>query len=697
VERLLRESGLTEDLLWLDLRLSEVLRMQRAHGKSTLAEEASGTVIEESESEGLLRSLSSAHLTLSRPEQTSKGSARQSALPMLERARKVFGLEPEERDLLLVALSVELDERYARLMAYLNDHFKMNRPTVGLAISVVCGSHERARAVLLSRLASKGPLLRHGLARLEGDGPLVSQSLVVPSDLWPRLANIDAPPPYPLVEDGAARLEDLILSPEVLARARAAIERAAAAAPSVIVVSGPAGTGRDALAAALPQMIDERGLRVDPSPGGPLDGVQVGREASLYGAVPIVSNVEDIPPGELRSMLGQDNAVVILVGRENALAKILPLSARTAIEVSLPRLGHAQRRELWQRALSNGSAAGADLDTVAGRFPFGPGRIQDAVRLVRSEPTRGAGRTQELEQACRRLSVIEVGALAQRLTSPHTRDDVVVSPEVRRELDLITAWSHHGRRAFDAEGPGRNLRVGPGLACLFHGPPGTGKTMAAQAVAHDAGFEIYRIDLSQVVNKYIGETEKNLSKLFDAAEDTNSLLFFDEADSLFGKRSEVKDAHDRYANIEIGYLLQRLESYSGIAILATNLRQNLDDAFLRRLQIIAEFPIPGHAERSRIWQRLLPPLAEREADLEVELLAERFAIAGGSIKNAIFTGTLLAAKASRRLAMQHLMFGLWRELKKSGRVVDASAFGEWHEQITEQLQVDAQAETPPSP
>jgi hypothetical protein len=700
VERLPPVSGLTEDLLWLDLRLAEALRSQREHGKSTLADEAGGSVIEEGEAEGLLRSLSSAHLALSRAGAAEpKTVARRSALPMLERAREVFGLEPEERDLLLVALSVELDERYARLMAFLNDHFKMNRPTVGLAIGVVCGADERARELLLRRLAGKGPLSSHGLVKLEGDGPLVSQSMLVPSDLWPRLVGIDANLPYPLLEDDSSRLEDLILSPELAARARAAIERAAKSAPSAIVISGPAGSGREGLAVALPRLLGKQGLRVDPARHAPpLDAVRVSREAALYDAVPILSGSDEIPAAELGAVLGRDTPVVIAVGRENAFAKLLALSARTVIEVALPRPSHGERSRIWQQALANGSAAGADLDAVAARFPFGPGRIRAVARLFRSEtPAAEDERSASIEQACRRLSAIEVGALAQRLTSPYTRDDVVVSPEIRRELDLITAWSRHGHQAFDVQGPGRNLRAGPGLACLFHGPPGTGKTMAAQAVARDAGFEIYRIDLSQVVNKYIGETEKNLSKLFDAAEDSNSLLFFDEADSLFGKRSEIKDAHDRYANIEIGYLLQRLESYRGIAVLATNLRKNLDDAFLRRLQIIAEFPIPGPAERSRIWARLLPPAAERDAGVDIALLADRFAIAGGSIKNAIFTGTLLAAEANTRLGMQHLMFGLWRELKKSGRVVDAATFGEWQEQIAESVQGEDQTEAPPSP
>jgi SpoVK/Ycf46/Vps4 family AAA+-type ATPase len=217
-----------------------------------------------------------------------------------------------------------------------------------------------------------------------------------------------------------------------------------------------------------------------------------------------------------------------------------------------------------------------------------------------------------------------------------------------------------------------------GLICLFHGPPGTGKTMAARVLAAAIGADLLRVDLSQVVNKYIGETEKNLDRVFDEAEATGAVLFFDEADSLFGKRTEVKDAHDRYANLETAFLLQRLEAHHGVCVLASNLRQNLDDAFTRRIHVIAEFPMPGRDERRRIWELQLP--AEHLApDVDLALLADRAALSGGDIRNAAATAALLAAPAGGTVTMEHLVLGAWRELRKSGRLISADAFGPWKE------------------
>ena len=259
---------------------------------------------------------------------------------------------------------------------------------------------------------------------------------------------------------------------------------------------------------------------------------------------------------------------------------------------------------------------------------------------------------------------------------PYVLGDLVVPLATRRELELLWAWASHGHVAFRTGGAGERLRSREGIVALFAGPPGTGKTMAAQALARHLGLTLLRIDLSRVVNKYIGETEKNLDAAFAEAEAVGAILFFDEADALFGKRSEIKDAHDRYANTETGYLLQRLESHRGIVLLATNLQRNLDDAFLRRIQIVAEFPLPGPEERLAIWRRHLDP--ERCAhDLDLPYLAQAHALSGGEIKNAITTAVLLSPSADAPLAMVHLVLGVWRELRKSGRLVTPADFGPW--------------------
>jgi len=223
-------------------------------------------------------------------------------------------------------------------------------------------------------------------------------------------------------------------------------------------------------------------------------------------------------------------------------------------------------------------------------------------------------------------------------------------------------------------GLGRKLTSGAGVSALFSGPPGTGKTLAAQIMANQLGIDLYRIDLSTVVSKYVGETEKNLERIFNEASESNAILFFDEADSIFGKRSEVKDAHDRYANIEVGYLLQRMEDYNGVAILATNLRANLDEAFTRRLQFIINFPFPEEEYRLKIWKVLMPPDMPRAEDLDLKFMADRFKLAGGSIRNIIVSAAYLAAVNGGTVKMEHLMHGTRREFQKMGRLVQESDF-----------------------
>jgi SpoVK/Ycf46/Vps4 family AAA+-type ATPase len=273
------------------------------------------------------------------------------------------------------------------------------------------------------------------------------------------------------------------------------------------------------------------------------------------------------------------------------------------------------------------------------------------------------------------------GPLAQRLPLDATREELVVSDDVLLELDLATSWLRHGARVFGEWGLGRSRDRTLGLTALFHGPPGTGKTLAARILAREVGLDLYRIDLSQTMDKYIGETEKNLSRIFDAAREANAVLLFDEADAVFGKRTQVRDAHDRYANVETAYLLQRLEEHEGPVILCTNLFANLDDAFLRRLHIVARFEVPGAAQRARIWALHLPEPEVRQPDIDLDFLGERFPMAGGDIRNATVAAGLFAAREGARIGMGHLARGIHRELRKTGRIVDLARFGPWRQAI----------------
>jgi SpoVK/Ycf46/Vps4 family AAA+-type ATPase len=261
-------------------------------------------------------------------------------------------------------------------------------------------------------------------------------------------------------------------------------------------------------------------------------------------------------------------------------------------------------------------------------------------------------------------------SIAQRLPQPYTRADMVLPQHLMDELDLAGAWMRNRRRVFEQWGFGHRIVLGRGLTALFSGEPGTGKTMAAQVLARELGLDLFRVDLSRVMSKYIGETEKNLSQLFDDARASGAILFFDEADALFGKRTEVKDAHDRYANLEIGYLLQRMEEHTGTTVLATNRAGDLDEAFVRRFHFILEFPMPRPEERRRIWAGMLPADAEREPRIDIDALARDYEISGGEIRNSVLTAAFMAANEGVPIGLRHLKRGLRRELLKAGRVLE---------------------------
>ena len=276
----------------------------------------------------------------------------------------------------------------------------------------------------------------------------------------------------------------------------------------------------------------------------------------------------------------------------------------------------------------------------------------------------------DLAAAVRRLAG-PVQGTATRIRPTRTWDDLILDAERRERVEEIAIRCRQRRRVFDDWGLAPQPSTG--VVAFFAGPSGTGKTLAAEVIAADLGMEVYKVDLANLVSKYIGETEKNLSAVFDAAEASSVALFFDEADALFGKRSEVSDAHDRYANIEVAYLLQRLERYDGLAIMATNLLRNIDPAFLRRIHVIVEFPVPEAPERRRIWRRCLPPNAPLADDLDLDVFADRVEMAGGAIRNTVATAAFLAAEEGQPIGQAHVITAVRREMQKLGRLFDAAS------------------------
>jgi vesicle-fusing ATPase len=342
----------------------------------------------------------------------------------------------------------------------------------------------------------------------------------------------------------------------------------------------------------------------------------------------------------------------------------------------VPPLGFAARVAQLEAALGpRAPSIGSAVREAARRFRLDEVPLQQVARALAAQ--RGPVSPAQLDALCRTGSATGTAGLVQAVEPRFTLEELVLPRQQARHMAEIVQAMRSLTRVHYEWGTARAWNES-GLAVLFCGASGTGKTMAAEALAHALALPLYRIDLSQVVNKYIGETEKNLAKIFDAAEASDSILLFDEADALFGKRTDVKDAHDRFANIEISYLLERMERFKGLAILATNRRKDLDEAFTRRLRYVVEFPLPGPTERERIWRQVIPSVID-SAGLDFRFLASQFDLSGGHIRSAAFNACLQCAGTGggARLAMPEVLTAVRRELDKLGRLAEPEQFGRY--------------------
>jgi AAA+ superfamily predicted ATPase len=575
----------------------------------------------------------------------------------LTRLAKVFGLDEFALDVLVLALAVEVDPRYQHVLAFLQPEHARPAPSAGLAAELLWdGVVDEPWG---DAFAPDAPLRRWRLITLDGDGPLPSRWFRLAPDL--RHAHLatalpSAPAAHPRAELAAS------------IDACAAWARAAGQGP-LVVVQGVPGTGRDEVARGLAHALGRPAIEL--SAGADADAHAAAmRDARWFDGVVVIRELDDDRWKAVVNRLRTADAHVIAVAASRVdLASLIGRRPVRTLEV--PDLDPVVRGALWSAIVGRDErAAGIDLSALAARTSCAPAQMVAAWELIRAEHAPDVPiEISAIEAALDRLPAPRIAGIARRLSCPYQAADLVVSVETQRELRVVRAWLEVGdqvRRSLNGVAP-------RGLLCLFNGPPGTGKTLAAQVLAREAGVDLFHVDLAQVVSKYVGETEKNLASLFDVLESRRALLFFDEADALFGRRTTTKDAHDRYANIETSYLLQRLDQYQGVVVLATNLLQNIDSAFLRRLQVVAEFPLPGVAERAQIWRRMLP--AERDDDVEVETVARAFAITGADIRNAVASAALLAGHAGRRIGLADLVPAVCRELRKQGRLIDPSDFG----------------------
>jgi SpoVK/Ycf46/Vps4 family AAA+-type ATPase len=636
-------------------------------------------------------------------EQCRQESEHQGVELRLERLISRFGLDAFERDVVLVCLAHELDPRYGRLYAYLQDDVTRRRPTVNLALNLFVRSFEE-KVTKRARFSASGCLLAHRIVALvnpEGrtEASLLDQEIRLDPRIISFLLGSDCLDPgltdVARLADLSVRLDELLLPGELRARiARLAAVRE----PDLVLLVGPPGSGRKHVARALcdqagHELLVVRGEAVfvapDPMFSDFLD--RAIREARLRGAALFWEGFEELatPANRLRleQWIERVSAAPLrtFAASGRSWEPAGELRGFRFEHIRMPPLSAHQRRKLWDQSLGS-TAAGVDsctLDQLASRFRFSGGRIRDAVESAqRMRAARGGEKERisraDLFAAARLQSNHGLEELAQKIEPHYCWDDLILPSDQKQQLQEISDHVAHRSVVLDTWGFGKKLSTGKGLAALFSGPSGTGKTMAAEIIAGELELDLYRIDLANVVSKYIGETEKNLARVFEEAETSNAILFFDEADALFGKRSEVKDAHDRYANIEVGYLLQRMETFEGISILATNARTNMDTAFVRRMAFSIHFPFPDAEHRRRIWEGVFPESAPRQHDLDFMDVADRFEVTGGNIKNIALTAAFMAAANGQVVLMEHVIRAVRREFQKMGRACARSDFGPYY-------------------
>jgi ATP-dependent 26S proteasome regulatory subunit len=588
-------------------------------------------------------------------------------------------------DVLLISLAPPLDARYGKLYAFLQDDLTRKRPSISLILDLLCPPGPD-RLLRLAHFADDAPLLRQRLVeRIPEPGmerPLLINESICPDDsivTWlllgqyqphaslqehlifepePALDSHQHPPDiWPTIAPAAGREDILVFhdKDEVSQQTVARLLAAEAVRPLLTL---------DLATATQAGLAPKEAIRL------------LLRDALLTGAIPHVTGwdsclVDDAPPAGLLSALCSHPGLLIISGQKRWQPRQV---ARTRLLrwFAFPIPDTLQRHQLLQHFLDDTLGEELDLEGLAGQFMLSTGGLRDLVSSARDMAAQDgdALQNQHLFAAARAHSNPRLQSLARKINPRYDWDDLVLPDEQITILREMVDTVRSRPLVLEQWGLGKKLTSSAGITALFFGPPGTGKTMAAEVIAGEMGLDLYKIDLSSVVSKYIGETEKNLERIFSEAEASNAILFFDEADAIFGKRSEVKDAHDRYANIEVSYLLQRMEAYNGVTILSTNMRANLDEAFMRRLQFALDFPSPREKDRLRIWQALFPPDVPRDPELDLELLAKRFEIAGGNIRNIIVTASYLAATNGQEVTMEHMLHGTRRELQKMGRLVN---------------------------
>lgn len=624
---------------------------------------------------------------------------------------KLFGLSSFEEKCIVLCLLPEVNRKYEKIFGYFQDDITVKSPSIDLVLKLFTRTESEkisARCVF----DQQAPLIKY-LMELQGDIndrriPMIARHLKL--DDWvvnfildaqvldARLANVAE---MLLSKDIRKDNENTHLEKNIVSFIEYYRKNKELGSKQIFYFNGPNGAGKRAHArtvccsmgmpliiADLEKMIfseiyyDEL-LRL------------LGRQLMIGHTALCINNFDMLLTEDgrykekltsLLQMLEKYAPITFILGKTEWSPSIVNENV-VFMGVEFPYPKASQRKEYWtkfsKKYLLDNSV---NIDDFSGNFRFTPGQIERVLRLGESNSvwngkSNGQISTEELNNACYTQSNRKLNNLSAKIKKTYSWDMLVLPPDQMSQMKEICNQVKFRSLVYEKWGFDKRLALGKGINVLFSGPPGSGKTMAAEVIANEIGLEIYKIDVSQIVSKYIGETEKNLSEIFAEAETSNAILFFDEADALFGKRSEVKDAHDRYANVEISYLLQQMEEYTGIVILATNLNQNIDDAFLRRLHFNIAFPFPEKEQRKLIWKGMFPSGAPIDNELDYDFLAEKFIMAGGNIKNIAINAAFFAAKEECPIGIKQIMLAAKREYKKMGKTFVKSDFDPYYKLI----------------
>jgi SpoVK/Ycf46/Vps4 family AAA+-type ATPase len=627
----------------------------------------------------------------------------------LHNLERLFHLSAPELDALLICLLPDLDLKYQRLYAYLQNDATKKSPTVDLVLRLLQQSFAE-RISVRSSFSPEAPLIKYHLLRI-GDNqnlkivPLMTRSLQVDERITNYLLEIDQVDArlstFSFRSHSETKLSDVVMPDDIKDR----LHRLAMGfkeEPLICYFQGAHGVGKHTAAEAICYELGVPLFIVDVNRMTEVDTPLellirlVFREGRLQNAALFFDNCDVLFSGETGVKSAASTIIteledypwwIFFTGELNLPPKGA-LHNRPHIIVEFPAPSYLERKQLWERQWNDQQYLASDIDfnDLASKFRLSGGQIRDASASAKSlalwrTPEKGLVTMQDLYLACRRQSGHRLKNLAHQIYPKYEWNDIVLPKDSMEQLIEICTYVKYYHTVYDDWGFGRKVVRGKGLNVLFAGPSGTGKTMAAEIMANELGIDLYKIDLSAIVSKYIGETEKNLDRIFKEGQTANAILFFDEADALFGKRSEVRDSHDRYANIEIAYLLQKMEDYDGVVILATNLRKNLDEAFARRMHFTVDFPVPEEPDRQRIWQSIFPTEAPLTHDIDFSFLARQFKITGGNIKNIAVSAAFLAAQDGGCITMEDLIRATKREYQKMGKLCTEGDFAGYFELV----------------